>query len=116
MVEQTAVNLALKYLDECSLKGKQASLVGMLEYVDYYERVVLVLDEVNEVLTQRPSLCFDSVDGQILFKTGLGRHEMTSEELMRGVQAYHGDFWARYKELTGNEPPDLKKPGSDSTQ
>lgn len=99
MIDPYAVKHATEYLDGQFAKGEPADLVGMLNHVDYFERVVMVLDEVNETLRQRPSVFVERVDGRVVFNQNAGDREITTEDLERNHKMYHEDFWARYKEL-----------------
>jgi len=99
MVDQFAVKYVLEYLDKRLENGEPADLVGMLNHVDYFERVVMVLEEVNETLTQRPAVYLQRVNGRIVFNPTAGEREITEEDLDRNIQMYHEWFKAQYQAL-----------------
>ena len=103
MVDEFAVKFATEYLDKEFAKGESADLVGMLNHVDYFERVVMVLEEVNEALKQRPSVYVQRVDGKIVFNQSGGDRAIREEDLRRNVQMYHDWFQAKYKKLQDND-------------
>jgi hypothetical protein len=109
MIDDFAVKFATEYLDKQFNKGAPADLVGMLNHVDYFERVVMVLDELNQTLKQRPSVYAQRVDGRIVFNRSSGDREITEEDLSRNVQIYHKWFKAQYTALQGGKeyiPPE----------
>ena len=98
MIDKSAVKFATEYLDKQFAAGEPADLIGMLNHVDYFERVVMVLEEVNETLKQRPSIYVRRVEGKIVFSQSDGDEtEITEEDLRRNVQMYHEWFEAYYK-------------------
>lgn len=99
MIDDFAVKYATEYLDKQFSKGEPADLVGMLNHVDYFERVVMVLNEVNDALRQRPSVYVQRVDGRIVFNQSAGDREITEEDLDRNVRLYHQWFEAQYRAL-----------------
>jgi hypothetical protein len=109
MADEFAIQFATEYLDQQFAGGKPADLVGMLNHVDYFERVVMVVDEVNETLRQRPSVYAQRIDGRIVFNQSAGDREITDEDLSRNVQMYEKWFAAQYKALQDNReyiPPE----------
>jgi len=92
MIDEIAVKLAIEYLDGHFANGEPADLVGMLNHVDFYERVVMVREEIQEVLNQRPSVYVQRVDGRVIFTQSSGDREITEEVLKRNVQMYHDGF------------------------
>ena len=102
-------NHSTEYLDKRFANGESADLVGMLNHVDYFERVVMVVDEVNETLRQRPSVYVQRINGRVVFKQSDGDREITEEDLSRNVQMYQKWFEAQYKALQDNKkyiPPE----------
>lgn len=97
MIDESAVKFATEYLDRQFASDEPADLVGMLNHVDYFERVVMVLEEVNETLKQRPSIHVRRVEGKIIFNQSDGDREVTEEDLRRNVQMYYEWFEAYYK-------------------
>jgi hypothetical protein len=109
MTDEFAVKYATEYLDRQFAGGKPADLVGMLNHVDYFERVVMVVDEVNETLRQRPSVYVRRIDGRVVFNQSDGDREITEEDMSRNVQMYQKWFEAQYKALQDNKkyiPPE----------
>ncbi len=102
MIDEFAVKFATEYLDQQFAGGKPADLVGMLNHVDYFERVVMVVDEVKETLRQRPSVYVRRIDGRIVFNQSDGDREVTEEDLSRNVQMYKKWFEAQCKALQDN--------------
>lgn len=105
MIDEHAVQFALKYLDECRESGEQAHLVMMLEYVDYYDRMILNVDEANEVLKRRPDAFFTREEGRILFNWTAGERELNKDDLIRNIAMYEADFWERYTKLQNEKKP-----------
>jgi hypothetical protein len=103
MVDESAVKLAIEYLDRKLAKGEPADLVGMLNHVDYFDRVVMMRDEVQEVLNQRPSVYVQRVDGRVNFTQSSGDREITEEDMKKNVQIYQNQFWAKYQQLQNRE-------------
>jgi len=99
MINDHAVRLAMEYLDRKIAEGECVDLVGMLNHVDYYERVVMTLDEVQEALNQRPAVYLRRVEGRVTFTQSSGDREITEEDLERNVRMYHDEFWAKYRQL-----------------
>ena len=103
MIDEFAVKLAIEYLDRNFAKGAPADLVGMLDHVDYYDRVVMVMEEVQEVLKQRPSVYVQRVDGRVIFTQSSGHREITEEDLERNVRMKTDEFWAKYRQLQSRD-------------
>lgn len=99
MIGEYAVKFAMEYLDGQFAKGEPADLVGMLNHVDYFERVLMILDEVYEVLRERPTVFVQRVDGRVVFNRIAGDREITEDDLKRNSRMYSDEFWAKYKEL-----------------
>ena len=109
MADEYVVKAAMEYLDRRFGAGEPADLVGMLNQVDYFVRVVMILDEVNETLTKSPSVYVKRVDGRIIFNQLSGEREITEEDLNRNVQMYKQWFDAQHnamKDGTGYTPPE----------
>jgi hypothetical protein len=104
MIAKHVVNLALKYLDETLAKSELPTLIVMLEYVDYYDRSIMVLDEVNQIFRERPGLCVQRVDGKITFTMTEGDRVISAEDLGQSIHAYDVDFWERYRKLKKEKP------------
>ena len=64
MIDKYAVELATEYVEKQFATGKSADLVGMLNHVGYFERVVMVLDEVNEQWQDFPRFTFSELMGE----------------------------------------------------
>jgi hypothetical protein len=93
------IKLGTEYLDYHFSRGETPTLVGMLNHIDYYERNVANLDEVNEILNQRPAVFFERTDKEIVFNSTGGERTLTVEDLNQGIVDYQNDFDRRYKEL-----------------
>ena len=103
MIDEFAVKFAIEYLDRSFANGEQADLVGMLNHVDYFERVVMDREEVLQALKQSPSVSIQRVDGRIIFNQSSGDQEITEEDLQRNVQMYKDEFWAKYRQLQSRD-------------
>jgi hypothetical protein len=91
------------YLERKFASSEPADLVGMLNHVDYYERVVV---------------------GRVVFTQSSGDRETTEEDLKRNIQMYSDEFWAKYRALQDGDksnwsfyfvqsPPQQKRRKSD---
>lgn len=103
MIDEFAVKFAIEYLDRKFANGEPADLVGMLDHVDYFDRVVMVWEEVLEVLRQRPSVYVHRVDGRVIFTKLSGDREITEEDLERNVQIRTDEFWAKCRQLQSRD-------------
>jgi hypothetical protein len=103
MIDEHAVKLAVEYLQRHFANGEPADLVGMLNYVDYFERVVMVREEVQDALKQCPSVYVQRAAGRVIFTQSSGDREITEEDLNRNVQMYHDEFWATYRQLHSHD-------------
>jgi hypothetical protein len=103
MANEFAVKLAVEYLTRTFANGEPADLVGMLKHVDYYERVVMVREEVQDALTQCPAAYVQRIDGRVVFTQSTGDREITEEDLKRNTQLYHDEFWAEYRQLENGD-------------
>lgn len=99
MIDDFAIKFAIEYLNKQFANGETADLVGMFNHVDYFGRVVMVLDEVNEALRRTPSVYVQRIDGRIVFNQSKGDREITDEDLNRNVQMYQEWFEAQRKRL-----------------
>jgi len=111
MIDEFAVKFAVEYLDRQFAKGNPTDLIGMLNHVDYFERVVMVVEEVNEALKERPSVYVQRIDGRIVFNQSSGDREITEEDLSRNVQIYYEWFKVQYKAMQDHEeyiPPEAR--------
>jgi high-affinity K+ transport system ATPase subunit B len=99
MIDDHVVALALKYLDYCFEKDKEATLVGMLNEVDYRDRVILNKDEVNKALKQRPSAYVQRMNAKVIFVSSDGDRTITAEDLEKGIEDYRNWFAAELKNL-----------------
>ena len=109
MSDEFAVRFASEYLAKQFADGKTADLVGMLNHVDFFERVVMVVDEVNETLRQNPSVYVQRIACRIVFTHLEGEREITEEDLNLNAQMYHEWFVAQQKRQesgSGYIPPE----------
>jgi hypothetical protein len=103
MFSEHAIKLATEYLDRCFKNDKQATLVGMLNHVDYFDRVVMELDEINAALSQRPSVFVHRTEGQIEFRSSGVERTITEDDLQRGIEQYHEYFRAQLEKLNAKK-------------
>jgi len=99
MIDDFAVKFATEYLDKQFKNGEPADLVGMLNHVDYFDRVVMTLDEVIETLKRRPSVYVLRLDGRIVFSHSPGDRAITEEDLNLNIQMYGEWFKAQAEAL-----------------
>jgi hypothetical protein len=99
MIDEFAIKFATEYLDKQFASDAPADLVGMLNHVDYFDRVVMVLEEVNATLSKRPSVYVQRINGRVVFNQSDGDREITEEGLSRNVQMYNEWFGAQYQRL-----------------
>ena len=88
MFDKYAVQFAVEYLDKCLSKREQATLVGMIRYVDAFERVVAQLDEVNDALAQRPLVRLQRIEGKVIFDVTGSDRTVTPEDMAQA----HADY------------------------
>jgi len=95
MVNESVVQFGVEYLNRCLAARKQATLIQMLEHIDYFDRLIASADEINAVLAQFPSVFIERSNGQILFSS-IG-HEKTvpEEEAHQAYLDYNEDFQRR---------------------
>jgi hypothetical protein len=103
MIDEAAVKFAIEYLDRQFVAGETADLVGMLNHVDYFDRIVMVLEEVNETLRQRPTVFAQRIDGRVVFSQSSGDREITAEDLDINIRLYHRWFQETYKRLADRQ-------------
>jgi len=103
MIDKHAVKLAVEYLERCFAKGEPADLVGMLNHVDYFERVVMVREEVQDALKECPSVYLQRVDGRVIFTQSFGDRQIIEEDVNRNIQMYHDKFWYEYRQLQSRD-------------
>ena len=87
MTNENAIKLAVEYLERKFASSEPADLVG-INHVDYYERVVIVKEELIQ-----------QVDGRVVFTQSSGDREITDEDLKRNIQMYSNEFWAKCRAL-----------------
>lgn len=91
------VKLATDYLDMCVVGTQQATLVGMLWYIDGIEKTNPSADEVNEALTQRASIYVQYVNSAVVFSSHGTLRSITAEDIRRAGSQYHREFAAALK-------------------
>jgi hypothetical protein len=99
MIDDHSVKLATKYLDESFTADERPTLVGMLNYVDYFNRIVMKCNEVNQVLLERPEVYVQRIDCKIFFSQASGDREITPDDLAQAIDTWTKKFWGEYKEL-----------------
>ena len=67
MIDEYAIQFAIEYLEGKFASGEPADLIGMLNHVDYHERVVMQRQELDEALRKCPSVYVQRLDGRIIF-------------------------------------------------
>ena len=99
MISDHVVNWATKYLDKCFEAHEPATLVDMLNYIDYFERDIAVTEEVNEALRQRPSVYVQRESARIEFTSTGSNRMVTDDDMRRAFDIYEKEFWALNKKL-----------------
>jgi len=85
------------YLDRYFVENHRATLVEMLEYADAFGKLIPTLEEVNEALSQRPSVRIERCDGRIIFITKGNERSISAEDFEKNYNAYHKEFWEIYR-------------------
>jgi len=103
MADEFVVKSAIEYLEKRFANGEPADLIGMLNHVDYFVRVVMVREEVQEVLKRCPEVRVQRLDGRIIFAHTDGDREVSEPDLQRNVQMYNDQFWLKYKQMQAHD-------------
>lgn len=99
MINEDAVSLAKEYLDLRFSESKEATLVGMLWYIDGRDKIILLLDEVNETLRQHASVYVQRADGKIIFALTGSDRTVKADELEQAIIDYRNEFAAAFRKL-----------------
>jgi hypothetical protein len=99
MFSEHAVKLATEYLDRTFESDKQPTLAEMLNHVDYFERVVMTLDEVEAALDQRPSVFVHRNEGRVEFRLNGTDRAITEDDLRRSIEQYREYFREQLEKL-----------------
>jgi hypothetical protein len=102
MTQPHIVSLAVRYLDR-EVDDPRWSLMGLMEYVDAWDKTIIETDEVNEALRQRPEIWVVRLDGGIVFSSGPGERKVTDADLKETYDAYTKDFALRLEKLRSRE-------------
>ena len=98
--------LALRYLDEQLASNKPATLVEMLECIDYYDRLIATADEINAALAEPPGVYVERMEELVELSTSGEDRLVTEEDVNRAFAAYNKEFQVRLKKLQENKRPD----------
>jgi hypothetical protein len=98
-----SLKLATEYLDRTFGSNKQPTQVEMLGYVDYFDSLVMELDEANAALTQRPSVFVHRIEGQIEFRSSGVDRTVTEDDLQRGIEQYREYFREQLEKLNARK-------------
>ena len=99
MTDESVVQLGVKYLNECRAAGKRATLLEMLEYIDYFDRLIPNAEEINAVLARVTSIFVDRTEGRITFSSTGHERSVTEEDVHHACLVYNEDFQRRLREL-----------------
>ena len=103
MIDESVVELGLKYLDGCIASGEQPTLRSMINYIDYHDRLIANLDEINEVLRQHPTIFVRRDSGRAELATGTGDITITKDEWNLAYIEHKNWAKAEYERLTGRK-------------
>ena len=99
MISSHVINIAVEYLDGCAATNQRATLVGMLWHVDGRNKTLPLVEEVNEALKQRPSICVERVDSLVLFGLHGSERAITVEDMRGADKQYRKEFAAALRRL-----------------
>jgi hypothetical protein len=92
MISSHIVKLATDYLDQCAAESTKATLVGMHWHIDGSDKSLPLLDEVNEALSQRPSVYVQRINNEVVFtQTGTER-AITTDDMKLADKQYRKEF------------------------
>jgi hypothetical protein len=74
------VAMAIRYLDH-EIDDPGWSLMGLMEYIDAYEKTIISAEDVNEALRLRPEISIVRSDRGILFCSDSEERSVTDAEL-----------------------------------
>ena len=99
MISTHVVKLATEYLDQCSARNQQATLVGMHWYIDGRDKTLPMLEEVNEALMQRASVYVQRLNGEVVFASSGSERAITAEDMKRADKQYRKEFAVALKKM-----------------
>jgi hypothetical protein len=99
MIDPNVVKLAVEYLDQCCGENTPATLVGMHWFIDGRNKTLPLLEEINEALHQRPSVCVERTNGVVFFVTSGTEHVVTKEDMKLADRGYRKEFTAALREM-----------------
>jgi len=99
MVSASVVRLAVDYLDQSAANGETATLVGMHWYIDSRNKVIPLLEEINEALSQRPGVFVQRSPEGVVFTSSGTERAVTSKDMKQADRRYRQEFAAALKRL-----------------
>jgi hypothetical protein len=99
MINEGAVSRAKEYLDLRFSESKEATLVEMLWYIDGHDKIIPMLDELNETLRQHASVYVQRADGKIIFAPTGSNRTVKAHELEQAIIEYRNEFAAAFGKL-----------------
>jgi hypothetical protein len=99
MINEGVVSLAQRYLDLRFAENREGTLVEMVWYIDARDKMIPLLDEVNEALRRHASAYVQRADVKIIFTRAGSDRTITDEDLERAIINYREEFAATLKRL-----------------
>lgn len=99
MINEGVVSRIKSYLDLRFSEQREATLVDMLWYVDGLDKMIPVLDEVNEALRQHASAYVQRAGGKVTFTPIGSERTVAADDLEQAFFSYREQFAAALKKL-----------------
>jgi hypothetical protein len=99
MISRANVDLAVRYLDQCRVEGKPATLVGAFWYIDVHNKLVPEAEEINEALKEREDVFVQRAGDVVAFGYTGSEREITAEDMRAADRQYRKEFAAAYAKL-----------------
>jgi hypothetical protein len=95
MIDEDVVKSGLAYMEQCRAQKATPTLRGLVGHIDTHKRIVVTLDEINEILRSSPSLTVQRIDGRVQFSPEGFDRQITTDDLDRAFADCQADFEAR---------------------
>jgi hypothetical protein len=83
MVDERVVMSGLAYLEQCRTQPAEPTLRGMVGYIDTHNRIIVTVEEINDVLRRNASHMVQRINGRVHFMPEGQERRITSEDLER---------------------------------
>ncbi|HTW48930.1 MAG TPA: hypothetical protein VMD92_13340 [Acidobacteriaceae bacterium] len=95
MIDESVLRSGLAYLDECRTLQAEPTLRGLVGHIDTHSRIVVTVEEINEVLRRSPSLRLQRVNGRVHFAPEGLDGRINCEDLERAFIDCDAEFEAK---------------------